>query len=65
MRRRRLRIRALERAYRAGASISFRITRRGYVGKYTRVRIRAGRVPARMDRCLVPGKRRPRRCGRR
>ena len=31
----------------------------GRIGKYTRFLIRAGKPPARVDRCLVPAKRRP------
>jgi hypothetical protein len=35
----------------------------GKIGKYTRFLIRAGKPPARIDRCLIPGRRRPVRCG--
>jgi hypothetical protein len=62
MRRRRLRIRALERAFGGGAVIVLRVVKRGRIGKYTRIRIRRGRIPARTDRCLVPGSSRPRSC---
>jgi hypothetical protein len=64
LRTRRLRIRRLQRILRAGLILEVRVTQRGFVGKYTRLRIRKGRVPARVDRCLVPGARRPRRCPR-
>ena len=63
MRNKRLRIRALERNFAAGAVIELRVLKRGRVGKYTRIRIRRGRIPSRMDRCLNPGSTRPRRCG--
>ena len=62
MRHRKLRLRSLERNFSSGAVIEVRVVRRGRVGKYTRIRIRRGRVPARLDRCLNPGSSRPRRC---
>jgi hypothetical protein len=62
MRRRKLRIRSLERRFRSGTVIELRVVKRGRVGKYTRIRIRRGRVPARLDRCLNPGSSRPRKC---
>lgn len=64
LRSRRTRIRSLQRTLRAGLVLDVRVTQRGFVGKYTRLRIRRGRAPARLDRCLVPGARRPRRCPR-
>ena len=65
LRGRRTRVRRLERVLRPGVVIEVRITRRGYIGKYSRFRIRRGRAPARIDRCLRPGARRPTRCRRR
>ncbi|MFL5866545.1 MAG: hypothetical protein ACJ766_05525 [Thermoleophilaceae bacterium] len=62
MRHRRLRIRSLERNFGSGTVIELRVVKRGRVGKYTRIRIRRGRIPSRMDRCLNPGSTRPRRC---
>jgi hypothetical protein len=59
---RRFRLRSLERSFRAGVVIELRLTKRSTIGRYMRVRIRAGRVPARLDRCLKPGKRKPVRC---
>jgi hypothetical protein len=38
------------------------VTKPGKVGKYTRFVIRKGRPPKRVDRCLMPGSRRPVRC---
>jgi hypothetical protein len=64
MRRRKLRLRSLEHNFAAGATIVFRVVKRERIGKYTRVRVRRGRVPARVDRCLNPGSSRPRRCRR-
>lgn len=60
---RRVRIRRAERLYRAGAVLDVRVTGRGRVGKFTRLRIRAGLAPARVDRCLAPGSTAPRSCG--
>ena len=39
-----------------GATIRVFVTGPGVVGKYTRLRVRAAKVPARIDRCLPPGK---------
>jgi PKD repeat protein len=58
------RLKDLQRSYRAGARIVIRVTRRGRIGKYTRIEIRKGRKPARVDRCLMPGARRPTKCPR-
>jgi hypothetical protein len=65
LRKRRVRVRSLQRALGAGARITVVVARRGFIGKYSRFRIRAGRVPARTDACLRPGERRPSRCPRR
>jgi hypothetical protein len=50
------------RILRAGAVVQVWVTRPGEIGKYTRLRIRSGRRPVRVDRCLLPGSRRPVRC---
>jgi Putative metal-binding motif len=60
--RRAVRIPGLRRHLRAGAVVEIRVTMTGRIGRYTRFRIRDDRPPARMDRCLVPGKRTPVRC---
>jgi hypothetical protein len=57
-----VRVRALQRSYRPGASIELRITQPGRIGKYTRIRTRRNRAPTRIDRCLRPGRSRPVRC---
>jgi hypothetical protein len=57
-----VRIRALERPLRAGTVIEVFVSRPGRIGKYTRIRIRRGRAPARKDACIRPGARRPGRC---
>lgn len=56
------RIRAFERFLRAGIRITIRVRRRGYVGKYVRLTVRAGKRPARRDACVVPGSSRPVAC---
>jgi hypothetical protein len=50
------------RLLRAGATLRVLVSSPGSVGKYTRFRIRRGRVPARRDRCLPPGGTIPIRC---
>lgn len=50
------------RILRPGAVVQVWVTRPGEIGKYTRLRIRSGNRPVRVDRCLMPGSRRPARC---
>jgi hypothetical protein len=58
-----VRIRGLERRLAARTSVEILVRQRGFVGKYTRFRIRAGgRSPLRDDRCLLPGRRTPVTC---
>ena len=61
-RRDRTRVHSLERRFRAGAVIEIRATKQDRIGKYVRLRVRRGIRPARVDRCLMPGVRRPVRC---
>jgi hypothetical protein len=58
----RVRLRSFERFHPAGTRIVIRVTSAAAIGKYTRIVIRAGRPPARRDRCLLPGATRPVRC---
>ena len=51
-----VKLRRLARNYRAGAVIEIRVTKPETIGKFTRLRIVAGRTPKRIDRCLNPGK---------
>jgi PKD repeat protein len=62
IKRRLVRFRRFERFLAPGALVAVRVRQAGKVGKYTRFRIRAGAAPARLDRCLRPGVRGPRRC---
>jgi PKD repeat protein len=57
------RVRRLERhLLRVGTTLRIYVTKPGAIGKYTRFRIRKGRAPSRIDRCLVPAAPRPLRC---
>lgn len=64
MRARRVRVRSLERRWRPGTVLEVTIGRRGFIGKFSRFRFRAGNVPRRQDQCLPPGAAKPRRCPR-
>jgi PKD repeat protein len=50
------------RILRPGGVVQVWVTRPGEIGKYTRLRIRKGKRPTRVDRCLMPGSTRPARC---
>lgn len=50
-----LRLRRFQRIYGPGATIEIRITKRGAIGKFTRLRVRRRGVPSRRDACLMPG----------
>jgi hypothetical protein len=58
-----VRLRRFERRLRAGIRIGIFVRKGNTIGKYTRFLIRAGRPPARIDRCLLPGQSRPVPCG--
>jgi hypothetical protein len=47
-----------ERALRAGTRLEVRVTKPGYIGKWTKIVIRRGAAPRRSDRCLYPQTRR-------
>jgi hypothetical protein len=51
-----VRFRRLERLLPAGVQVRVYVTKRGVIGKYTRLRFRRRHSPARTDRCLMPGK---------
>jgi hypothetical protein len=50
-----LRFRAFERKLRAGVRLIVTATRVGLIGKHVTIKIRRGRAPKRVDRCLEPG----------
>jgi len=52
----RVKLRRLARSFPAGTVIELRVTKPGTIGTFTRIRIRAAKRPARLDRCLEPGK---------
>lgn len=56
------RINQLRGTYRAGAVIEIRVTRSGWVGKYTRMRVNRGKAPTRRDLCLYSSAAKPRAC---
>jgi PKD repeat protein len=58
----RVRFRRFERRLPSGTRLELFVRQPGRIGKYTRFVIRGGKPPARVDRCLMPGKRRPVRC---
>jgi PKD repeat protein len=60
----RLRLRRFERAYRAGAVITIRVSKGNAIGKFTQFRIRRHAAPARNDLCLRPGSSKGSRCPR-
>jgi len=57
-----VRLHRFEGTLRAGTVLELFIRRAGAIGKYTRFLIRGGEAPARVDRCLLPGRARPVRC---
>jgi hypothetical protein len=56
------RLQALEGPLRAGTRLEISVTRPGFIGKHTVFRIRRDKAPARRDRCLYPGSRKPATC---
>jgi hypothetical protein len=52
--RKRLRVRRMQRTFRAGQVLEIRVTGRNRIGKFTRVTFRRGRAPRRSDQCLRP-----------
>jgi hypothetical protein len=58
-----IRFRRFERRLlRVGVKVEVFVTKSGMVGKYTRFKIKKGRPPARIDRCLAPGTTKPTLC---
>jgi hypothetical protein len=58
----RVRFKAMTRFLWAGTIISVSVRQGELIGKYTRWRIRGGKLPKRSDRCLYPNRRKPVRC---
>jgi PKD repeat protein len=59
---RKLRFKGLQKWLRSGTLIAVRVSQPRKIGKYTRFRIRGGKVPARKDRCLIPPYTSPKLC---
>jgi PKD repeat protein len=60
-----MRIKRFERRLRAGLTLRVYVTKEGWIGKYTSVKIRRRlALPVRRDRCLMPGSTRPVGCPR-
>jgi hypothetical protein len=57
-----VRFKTYERYLPAGTKLGIFIRKPNTIGSYTRPTIRAGRVPLRLRRCLVPGQSKPTRC---
>jgi hypothetical protein len=57
-----VRFHRFERRLPAGVRLEVFVRKARRIGKYTRVLIRAGKPPARVDRCLMPGRDRPVAC---
>jgi hypothetical protein len=62
VRSRSVRFRRLERTLKTGTVIIVIVTRPGTIGKYTRIEIRANRVPQRRDMCAKPDSGKATRC---
>ena len=56
------RLKRFERRLRAGTRLVIKITKPGFIGKWSVITIRRGRPPRRSDRCVYPEGRRPVRC---
>jgi PKD repeat protein len=57
-----LRFRAMERRLASGTKVIVNVTRQGFLGRYTVIRMRARKEPLRRDRCIAPGADRATRC---
>ena len=57
-----LRFPQFERRLKPHAVLEIFVTKRGTIGKYTRITIRSGKRPLRRDLCVYPGAKRPRAC---
>ena len=57
-----VRVRRLERLLLPGVRVRLYVTKPGAVGKYTRLRFRAGKGPMRTDGCVMPGSWAPAEC---
>jgi hypothetical protein len=56
------RFKEFERHLRAGTRLTIIVSKPGRIGKWTRITIRRGAVPKRLDQCSYPGRERPAAC---
>ena len=57
-----VRFKTFERKIRAGARLQIFVVAKGRIGKYASFKMRSSKPALRVDRCLVPGKKKPRPC---
>ncbi len=57
-----VRFKSFERSIHAGSKLEIFVVAKGRIGKYTSFKMRRGKVPLRIDACLMPGKKKPRPC---
>jgi hypothetical protein len=57
-----VRFKTFERRIRVGSSLQIFVVAKGRIGKYASFKMRSSRPALRVDRCLVPGKKKPRPC---
>jgi hypothetical protein len=57
-----MRIPRFQASFVAGTRLVISVTKAGRIGKHTTIVIRRGKAPTRLDRCLVPGSRKPVKC---
>jgi hypothetical protein len=50
------------RSFRAGQTVQLRITAPGYIGKVVTWKLKRGKLPVAVVRCLAPGAAKPHRC---
>jgi hypothetical protein len=56
------RLKQFERHLRAGTRLTIVVSKPGRIGKWTKITIRRGAVPKRLDQCSYPGRERPAAC---
>jgi hypothetical protein len=56
------RLHDFERHLRAGTRLTIVVSKPGRIGKWTKITIRRGAVPKRLDQCVYPGRERPAAC---
>jgi hypothetical protein len=57
-----LKLKRFQRIYGPGSVLEIRITKRGAIGKFTKIMVKPRSIPGRRDQCLMPGVSKPSRC---